>query len=209
MLRFVPEKSGFALLGFLLGSGALGVNFGYPGQPHILVRYMALRDRKEAVTGGCIAVTWMFFVLWGAVTIGLLARAVAESGAAGAEWGAELLADSNLHETALIAAAANMLPGVVAGLVLAAVLAAICSTADSQLVVAASAVANDIYARLFKRDAGTSHMLVNRITVFLLGAGAIGLVINKDVSVYKYVLTYGWAVLGAAFGPQLILMLFW
>lgn len=215
LLRFFPNKSGLALLGFLFGSSGLGVNFGYPGQPHVLVRYMALRKRKEAVIGGLVAVGWMFVVLWGAVTIGLLARAFAESGISGTEWGTEILTDlasdapKGLKETALIAAANNMLPGAVAGLVLAAVLAAICSTADSQLVVAASAVANDVYARILKRNPGKTNMRVNRLVVFLLGAGAMGLVIDQNVDVFSFVLEYGWAVLGAAFGPQLILLLFW
>jgi sodium/proline symporter len=95
------------------------------------------------------------------------------------------------------------------GMVLAAVLAAICSTADSQLVVAASALANDLYARLFSRNKSGRHVNVNRMAVLLLGAGAILLVANEGVQVYQYVLTYGWAILGAAFGPQMILTLFW
>ena len=102
-----------------------------------------------------------------------------------------------------------MLPGVVSGLMLAAVLAAICSTADSQLVVAASAIANDLYARLFSQEKRGEHLMLNRVVVFGLGALAVLLVINKDVEVYKFVLTYGWAFLGASFGPQMILALFW
>ena len=103
----------------------------------------------------------------------------------------------------------HLLPGVMAGLVLAAVLAAICSTADSQLVVAASSVANDLYARLFSKEEGKSHMVINRLVVLGLGVGAVLLVIDQDVKVYEYVLTYGWAILGAAFGPQMILLLLW
>jgi len=214
LVSLLPQKTGLALIGFLLGSSALGVNFGYPGQPHILVRYMGMRDRREYKVAGAIALAWMFMVLWGAVTIGLLARALAESGGVGTEWATPILADlANdkpvLNETALLAAAAHMLPGVMAGLVLAAVLAAICSTADSQLVVAASAAANDLRPRRTGSAGGRFHMLINRLTVFLLGAGAILLVIRQEVNVYSYVLTYGWAVLGAAFGPQLILLLFW
>ena len=103
----------------------------------------------------------------------------------------------------------HMLPGVFAGLVLAAVLAAICSTADSQLVVAASSAANDLYTRLFSKQRGKSHMLVNRLVVVALGTGAILLVIFDPKEIYKYVLEYGWAILGAAFGPQMILVLLW
>ena len=62
LMKFTPDKAGLALVGFLLGHGALGINLGYPGQPHVLVRFMALRERKEAVIAGVVA------------GIGLLAR---------------------------------------------------------------------------------------------------------------------------------------
>jgi len=202
LLRFVPQKSGAALFGFLLGSGALGINFGYPGQPHVLVRFMAMKDRKVACIGGVIAFCWGLLVYWGAVTVGLMARAMT---AAGAAWG-DKMADP---EMGLVVSALHMLPGVLAGCALAAVLAAICSTADSQLVVAASSAANDLYARLFARDENSSHTIVNRLVVLVIGLGAVLLVIDQDVKVYDYVLTYGWAILGAAFGPQLILLLLW
>ncbi len=206
LLQFTPEESGFAFIGFLLGSGALGINFGYPGQPHVLARFMALRSREDAIKGGIISFCWGALVYWGAVTVGLMARAIT---ADGAEWGQQLLTDQSSAELGLVLSAMHLLPGVMAGLVLAAVLAAICSTADSQLVVAASAAANDIYARLFKSSSAKSHLLANRLVVLGLGIGATLLVINKEVTVYKYVLTYGWAILGASFGPQMILLLLW
>ncbi|GAG20601.1 unnamed protein product, partial [marine sediment metagenome] len=146
LMSLAPDKAGFALVGFLLGSGALGINFGYPGQPHVLIRFLALKSRKEAIMGGVIAIIWGAMVYWGAVTVGLMARAMV---AKGVDW---TTAVGNFDgEQSLVLAARYMLPGVMSGLVLAAVLAAICSTADSQLVVAASAIANDIYARLFAR----------------------------------------------------------
>jgi len=205
LLEFVPQKSGAALLGFFLGAGALGINFGYPGQPHVLIRFMALRDRRAAIMGGVISVTWGLLVYAGAVTVGLMARAMTQSGAA---WGKMLLEGKN-EEVSLVLSAMNLLPGVLAGVVLAAVLAAICSTADSQLVVAASAAANDLYARIIRRDREASHLLVNRLVVLAIGIGAVLLVIFDPKQVYKYVLTYGWAILGASFGPQMILLLFW
>ena len=204
LMQLIPSVGPMAMMGFLLGSGAMGINFGYPGQPHVLVRFMALRSRKTAVTAGVIAITWGALVYWGAVTVGLMARAMVLSGA---EWGDAGQAFDG--EQGLVLAAKHMLPGMLSGMVLAAVLAAICSTADSQLVVAASALANDIYARLFSKNKGAQHVGFNRLAVLLLGAGAVLLVVNEDVQVYKYVLTYGWAILGAAFGPQLILTLFW
>lgn len=210
LLRWLPNVGGAAFVGFLLGSGALGINFGYPGQPHVLVRFMALRDRRAAYVAGVVAFFWGLLVYWGAVTIGLFARAMATQHEA---WTAQI-ADGELS---LVVAALNLLPGMLSGLVLAAVLAAICSTADSQLVVAASAIASDLYARLVKRSrpgggdiaAGSAHPWVNRVVVGVLGLLAVLLVIKQDVQVYKYVLTYGWAILGAAFGPQVIVILFW
>ncbi|MBN2561282.1 MAG: sodium/proline symporter [Phycisphaerae bacterium] len=209
LLKFTPDKAGAAMIGFLLGHGALGINFGYPGQPHVLVRFMALKQRREAMIGGIISFVWGLFVYWGAVTVGLMARAMT---AAGEDWGQVMVAEATkgqYKELGLVLSAMNMLPGALAGLVLAAVLAAICSTADSQLVVAASAAANDLYARLFKKAREKSHMLANRLVVLAIGVAAVLLVIDEEVTVYEYVLNYGWAILGASFGPQVILVLLW
>ncbi|MCP3980353.1 MAG: hypothetical protein GY716_13705 [bacterium] len=112
-------------------------------------------------------------------------------------------------ETGLVLSAKHLIPGMLSGMVLAAVLAAICSTADSQLVVAASAGANDIYARLISKSRRSAHMIVNRAVVFGLGLAAMALVFNEQVQVFKFVLDFGWAVLGASFGPQLLLILLW
>jgi sodium/proline symporter len=221
LLRIVPEFGphawGPAFLGFLLGSGALGINLGYPGQPHVLVRFMALADPVHARMGGLISAVWATLVYWGAVTVGLVARAFTEAGAAGASelaWTAPLAeqlaqGQASAGQTGLVLAAQNLIPGVFSGMVLAAVLAAICSTADSQLVVAASSAANDIYFRLVERSRRLAHVLVNRTVMLLLGVAAVLLVIDSRVQVYKYVLEYGWAILGASFGPQMILLLLW
>ncbi len=203
LVRFIPNVAGPAFLGFLLGNGALGINFGYPGQPHVLVRFMALRDRRDARLAGIVAFVWGLFVYWGAVTIGLFARAMAEKGEA---WTAAISADS---EVSLVVSAMELLPGALSGLVLAAVLAAICSTADSQLVVAASSGANDLYARLTKRGRTGAHPWANRLFVAGLGIAAVLLVFESRVKVYEYVLSYGWAIMGASFGPQIILLLLW
>ncbi len=207
MLDFTPNVGFAAFLGFLLGSGALGINFGYPGQPHVLVRFMALKDRREARMAGVISAVWATLVYWGAVTVGLFARAFA---ATGEEWGKKMLENPDIYgELGLVLSSMYLLPAVLSGLVLAAILAAICSTADSQLVVAASAGANDLYARLVEKGRERSHMWINRLVVFALGVAAVLAVIDQEVRVYKYVLTYGWAILGASFGPQVILVLLW
>ncbi len=204
LATFMPQESGWALVGFLISSSGLGINFGYPGQPHVLVRFMALKDKREAQMGGIIAILWVAIVLSGAVTAGMAVRALALGGT---EWAQPMLGGDG--ETALVMGSKHLLPGILAGMALAAVLAAICSTADSQLVVAASAVANDIYAHLISKRPGQNHAWFNRLVVFGIGAGAVLMVIGKKVQVFDLVLDYGWAVLGAAFGPQLILVLLW
>ncbi|RMD62026.1 MAG: sodium:proline symporter [Planctomycetota bacterium] len=196
-----------AIVAFLLGSQALGINLGYPGQPHVLVRFMALRSRREAWTSGAIALTWTALIYAGAVTVGLFTRAMSEAGAA---WGQAMLADpSSQGELALLVATMHLTPSVFAGAALAAILAAIASTADSQLVVAGSAVASDVYARLIDRRRRQAHTLVNRLVVLTLGLAAGLLVFDRDVRIYTFVLQYGWAMLGAAFGPQVALAALW
>ncbi|KPL11926.1 hypothetical protein AMJ85_02505 [candidate division BRC1 bacterium SM23_51] len=207
LLHFTPDKAPAAMVGFLLGSGALGINFGFPGQPHVLVRFMALQDERQARLGGVIAIAWAFCIYWGAVTVGLVARAMAERGI---DWAQPMLADRDITgELGLVLSATHLLPGVLAGMVLAAVLAAICSTADSQLVVAASAAATDLYSRVVEKRRRFFHGMLNRTTVLVLGLLAVLLVMEQKVRVYQYVLQYGWAILGASFAPQLILALLW
>lgn len=207
MVKLVPSLAPIAFLGFLLGSGALGINFGYPGQPHVLVRFMSLKSRKEVFLGGVISVFWAIFVLSGAVTVGLVARGMAASGAA---WAQVMLEKPDIYgELGLVLSAMYLMPGMLSGLVLAAVLAAICSTADSQLAVAGSMISSDVYANMIEKKSKKSHLRLNRISILVMGVLAVLLVINEEIRVYKYVLTYGWAILGASFGPQMILVLFW
>lgn len=210
LLLLTPERTGIAFVGFLLGSGALGINLGFVGQPHIHVRFLAMANPRDRWIAGTVSILWGAVIFWGAVTIGLVCRAMVHGGA---EWADPLAAElatgaSGAGEAGLVVAANALLPGIVGGLALAAVFSAICSTADSQLVVAASAAASDVYGRLVKRE-GRGHMLVNRLTVLLLGIGAMLIVMDEDMQVFSLVLDYGWAILGAAFGPQVMLAMLW
>jgi sodium/proline symporter len=202
-----------SIVGFLFGHGALGINFGYPGQPHVLVRFMALKKRQQAWIGGIIAITWGLLVYWGAVTVGLYARAMAQVHAEDptqAAWTTLMSENADVYgELGLVLSAAHLLPAVLSGLVLAAVLAAICSTVDSQLVVAASAAANDFYTRIIRRGRESGSVWVNRGTTLALGVAAVLIVFEQEVRVYEFVLQYGWAILGAAFGPQVALAVLW
>ncbi len=187
------ENAGMALVGFL--SVWFGIPLGYPGQPHVLVRFMATRDQKAVQRGTIISTVWVFLLFSGAVVLGIVARAYYGS-----------LEDP---ETVLPIAAADFLPGVFAGIVIAAVLAAICSTADSQLLVSASAISHDLYVRIFRRHPREKLILLfDRIAVLTIGLIATVIAVGEVRVIFDFVL-YAWAGLGAAFGPALILTLTW
>jgi len=186
-------RAGLALLGFFMLW--LGIPFGYPGQPHVLVRYMAARDERAILRGAVISNVWVFVLFSGAVLLGIAARAYYGE-----------LADA---EKALPVAAAGLLPGWLAGMMIAAVMAAVCSTADSQLLVAASAVSHDLLQQVFGREVrGRSLLAMHRTTVLLVGLTAAAIAASESRVIFHFVL-YAWAGLGAAFGPALILLLFW
>ncbi len=189
-------NAGLALIGFF--ALWLGIPFGNPGQPHVLIRLMAVKDRKAILRGGVISSAWVTLLFTGAVFLGLAARA----------WFGEM---ENPEKTlALIARDSNVVPGFIGGMIVAAVLAAICSTADSQLLVSASAVSHDLVVRIFGVELSTkARMLLDRSAVLLVGGIAIGLALWNAEKIFTFVLGYGWAGLGAGFGPALILTLFW
>jgi sodium/proline symporter len=186
-------KTGFLMLGLVVGW--LGIGLGYPGQPHVLVRFMAARDEATIKKGRFIAMTWGTFVFTGAVVLGLACRAIFGT-----------LGDA---EQALPIIAVQLLPGVLAGLMLAAVLAAICSTADSQLLVSSASLSHDLYARLTGKDLDSRFVVnMDRLAVSVVGVLAMFLALTENRVIFSFVL-YAWAGLGAAFGPPLILGFLW
>lgn len=188
-------ESGTALyLGLILGGLAIG--FGYAGQPHILMRYMALRSEKEVKKAMIIAMTWTTFAVAGAIFLGFLAIPFLRGEIADPE-----------HVT--LAFAAKILPGWLVGLVLAAATAAMMSTVDSQLLVTASAITEDIYRKLINPDA-TQRLLVRLARIFTVVVAIIAffLGLRAERLVYWLVL-YAWGGLAASFGPPLILSLLW
>ncbi len=187
-------RSGLALLGFL--TLWIGIPLGNPGQPHVLVRLMATRDRRAMVRGGIISTAWVFVLFSGAVMLGVTARAYYTQ-----------LADPE-KTLPFLATDSTLIPGILGGMLVAAILAAICSTADSQLLVAASAVSHDLGGTIGRRLAGTRSLVAwSRGAVLLVGLAATGFALAEVRSVFTFVLDYGWAGLGAGFGPALILCL--
>ncbi|GGX59358.1 sodium/proline symporter PutP [Saccharospirillum salsuginis] len=188
-----PDGSTLGMIGIV---SSLAWGLGYFGQPHILARFKGIKDRAEVKTARRIAVTWTFIGMAGALLVGAAGNGYFESG----------LADG---ETVFISLVQALFHPLVAGVLLAAILAAIMSTADSQLLVSSSALTEDFYKSIFNKDADpNSLMKIGRIAVVVIAVVAWFLALNPESSVLGLV-SYAWAGFGAAFGPAVILSLYW
>lgn len=175
----------------------LAWGLGYFGQPHIIVRFMGIKSTKEIPKARLIGMVWMIVSLFGAIFIGFS--------------GIAYFADSPLEnsETVFIMFSQVLFNPWVAGFLLAAILSAIMSTVDSQLLVSSSALAQDFYKAIFRKEASQKEeVLVGRISVVVIAILAIFLGYDRDSKVLELV-SYAWAGFGAAFGPVVILSLFW
>ncbi|KHD25944.1 proline:sodium symporter PutP [Vibrio caribbeanicus] len=172
---------------------------GYFGQPHILARFKATRTNKDLTTARRIAVIWTALSMLGAMLVGIVGLIYVNNSGVTVDDGEKifmLLVNSLFHP-------------VIAGILLAAILAAVMSTADSQLLVSSSALAEDFYKQVFKQDASSEEIvMVGRIAVIGISIVALVLAMTPDSSVLGLV-SYAWAGFGAAFGPALILSLYW
>ncbi|MBB6171002.1 SSS family solute:Na+ symporter [Nocardiopsis mwathae] len=184
--------------------GALAIGLGSPGNPHIIIRYMSIDDPRRLRGAAAWGTVWNVLMGWGAVSVGLVGRAV--YGDVEALPGAD-------SEQLFPFLAAEYLPAFVAGLLVAAVFAAIMSTADSQLLVGASAVVRDIYLGLIRggrRLEEATAVRVSRWVVLAMCLLAVGLLHVPGIDdVVFWLVLFTWAGLGAAFGPPLLLSLFW
>jgi sodium/proline symporter len=189
-------QTGHALIwGLIIGS--LGIGLGYVGQPHLLVRFMAIRRARDLRQGTVIAMSWVVISFWGAVLVGIAGLAA---------FGPNGLVDA---EHVMPQVATLFLPAGIAGVVISAAIAAMMSTADSQLLVATSALSEDIYHQLMNKEAPQGRLVaISRIGTVLIGVIAFILALRAEEKVYWFVL-YAWAGLGAAFGPGVVLSLWW
>lgn len=189
-----------------IGAGAMigfvGIGLGSPGQPHIVVRYMSVSDPDKLRSSAVIGTFWNVVLGWGAVMIGLLGRALVPE-AAGLPGGDP--------EMVYLALSARFFDPLMYGLLVGGIFAAILSTADSQLLVVASTVVRDVYEQVLRRGRpldDRQQLRLNRIVVVVAGLVALLLAYLAKDLVFWLVL-FAWAGLGAAFGPVLILALFW
>lgn len=185
----------------------LAWGLGYFGMPHILVRFMAIKNEKELKKSRVIAITWCALSLLFAVIIGLVGRAFMAPTILGTE-GAVSSENIFIEMIQKLFTQHFGLP-FVAGIFLCGILAAIMSTADSQLLVTASAVSADLYKGVVKKDASEKNVLaLSRIVVIVVAVLAYMIAWNPNSSVMNLV-SNAWAGLGAAFGPIVVMSLYW
>ncbi|AQU82877.1 MAG: sodium/proline symporter PutP [Halomonas sp.] len=188
--------SGLTFIGWL---SAVTWGLGYFGQPHIIVRFMAIRTLKDVPIARNIGMGWMLISLIGAVSLGIFGRAYAIRNGL----------DIQDPETIFIVLANLLFHPLITGFLYAALLAAVMSTVSSQLLVASSSLTEDFY-RLFLHKNATEQqcVAVGRVCVVLVGVVAAVIASNEDSQVLGLV-SNAWAGFGAAFGPLIILSLMW
>lgn len=180
----------------------LAWGLGYFGMPHILVRFMSIKSTDLIKKSRIIAMIWVIISLAASVAVGCIGYVYLEKiGAAPLEGAAA--------ETIFMVLVQKLTPGLIAGILLCAIVSAIMSTSDSQLLVTASAVTNDIYAITAKSKPSEKQLLtLSRIAIAVVAVIAYVLALNPDNTVMALVAN-AWAGFGAAFGPAMILSLFW
>jgi SSS family solute:Na+ symporter len=193
LLSWVGASSALAII------SALSWGLGYFGQPHIIVRFMAIRSIHDLKAARRIGMSWMFVTIVGAVMTGFV----------GIAYVAKTKMTLNDPETIFIVFSQFLFHPFISGFLLAAILAAIMSTISSQLLVTSSSLTEDFYKAFVKRDASQKELvLVGRLSVLAVSLVAIALAFDRDSSVLQLV-SNAWAGFGAAFGPLIVLSLYW
>ena len=187
-------KQGFAAAASIIGG--LGIGLGYMGQPHLVTRFMAIKDPRKLRQGTLIAICWALLAFWGAVFIGIVGLGLFGN----------IFAD---QEEIMPYMTKTLVPAGLAGIMISGAIAAMMSTADSQLLVSTSAVSRDVYQQMMKKDAPERRLvLISRVATLIIGIVAFFLALSAESLVYWLVL-YAWAGLGASFGPALLTTLWW
>lgn len=193
----------FEGLSFVALISLFGWGLGYFGQPHILVRFMAARSVESIPAARRIGITWMILTLAGAVAVGFFGIAYF---ADNPDQGGAVAANS---ERVFMELAKILFNPWIAGVILAAVLAAVMSTLSCQLLVSASAMTEDLYKAFLRKDASQKELVwIGRLMVLAIALIAVIIAANPDSKVLGLV-AYAWAGFGAAFGPVVLLSVTW
>ncbi len=184
-------------------ASGLAWGLGYFGMPHIIVRFMSTKNSKVLKKSATIGIVWVVLSLGAAIAMAILGRAFAPT---------QALVDAGQQELIFVTLAQKLFPGFVAGLLLSAIVAAAMSTADSQLLVASSSFTSDIYKPVFRKNASDKEVLwVGRIVVLIIAVIAYFIASSKSEGAASIMtlVDNAWGGFGSAFGPVIILSLFW
>ena len=199
--EFLTMSAGQTGRAFVFGVmiGGLSWGFGYFGQPHLLTRYMAIRRPRDIRLGRLIAMSWVLVAYWGAAFIGLVAVGILGPDIADPDQVMPLLAKA-------------LVPAWLAGIMISGAIAAMMSTADSQIMVASSSLVEDVYVKIARRGKPAESpgrlVLLGRVAAALIAGFALWLAfVNQDL-IYDMV-AYAWAGLGSSFGPVILLAIWW
>ena len=195
----VPQFGEKNAYGLLTVCSTMAWGLGYFGMPQVLLRFMAIRDERELKPSRRIAMVWVVISLAVATFIGIMGRSL---------FPVEHLTKS-ASESIFITLATSSLPAILAGFVMAGILAATISSSDSYLLIAASAVAKNVYQGVVHKKATDKQvMLVTRITLLAIALIAILIALDEN-SVIFTIVSFAWAGFGATFGPLMLFSLFW
>ena len=177
----------------------LAWGLGYFGMPHIIIKFMSIKSQQELKKSAKIGIAWTLIIVTFAALIGVVGRLF-------------LGFDEEINKNSLVFVATvhKIFPAIISGILLSAVLAAAMSTADSQLLAASSALANDIYKPLRKNQARDRELLwIGRIVVLIIAAISMLIAANPNSGSIMELVQNAWGVFGATFGPTIMLSLFW
>jgi sodium/proline symporter len=185
--------------GFLTIVSTMAWGLGYFGMPQVLLRFMAINKTSNIRKSRNIAVIWCFFSMFAAIVIGLIGRAYLPG----------LLTSAGTSETIFIHLSTRFFPPLIAGIVVSGILAASMSSSDSYMLIASSAVSNDIVKGIIKKDADEALVMwIARISMLAVTVFGVILALSGNESIFRIV-SYAWAGFGAAFGPLMLFSLFW
>ncbi len=194
--------------GVLTACSMLAWGLGYFGMPHILVRFMAIENEEKIKISRRVASVWVVIAMFVALVIGLIGLAMSSNGSIPVLEGSGNAERVIIYITNLMSTY-GIFPAIIAGIILSGILAATMSTADSQLLASASAISSDLIQAVGKKKLDDENQVkVAKITVLLISVIAIFIARDPDSSVFQIV-SFAWAGFGAAFGPVVLLSLFW
>ncbi|MBN1424498.1 sodium/proline symporter [Candidatus Fermentibacteria bacterium] len=197
-------KTGWPALAAVIGGLSWG--FGYCGQPHLVTKFMAINKPEAVRTSRAVAITWTVIAYTGACLVGLVGIALVYHGQFSGETIVSLEADP---ERILPVMASFLFPAWFAGILISGAVAAMMSTADSQLLVTTSTVVEDFYSRALRREVSQRRLVtMSRLVTIAVGLVAYFLAVSSGDLIYD-VVSLAWSGLGASFGPAILLTLYW